>query len=142
MWTKTPYPEKVDWMYGMSHYHLQLNYFPKRLDKVIAPTDTRRRPDQRALENGDMKQAQAEKDRLEIRQRSIRKYNESKEIDPKPRYFEKWDNPSDKQMYWRYKGNYWEHDRKNKDWSNSYDIYSRELSEEVKAFEAAAVIPK
>lgn len=31
MWKKAPFPEKVTWMYGMSHYHLQLNYFPKRL---------------------------------------------------------------------------------------------------------------
>lgn len=45
MWTKKPYPEKVAWMYGMSHFHLQLNYFPKRLHNVVAPTDTRRRPD-------------------------------------------------------------------------------------------------
>lgn len=45
VWTKRPYPERVDWMYGMSHYHLQLNYFPKRLQAKIAPTDSRRRPD-------------------------------------------------------------------------------------------------
>jgi len=44
-----------------------MNYFPKRLEGVIAPTDTRRRPDQRALENGDMKLAAAEKERLEVR---------------------------------------------------------------------------
>jgi hypothetical protein len=54
-------------MYGMSHFSIQLNYFPKRLHNVVAPTDTRRRPDQRALENGDMKTAAAEKERLENR---------------------------------------------------------------------------
>jgi hypothetical protein len=42
-----------------------LNYFPKRLEKVIPPTDTRRRPDQRYLENGDMIMAAKEKERLE-----------------------------------------------------------------------------
>jgi hypothetical protein len=45
---------------------------------VVAPTDTRRRPDQRALENGDMKLATIEKDRLENRQRTFRKYHEAK----------------------------------------------------------------
>lgn len=90
-----PYPEKVDWMYGFSHFHLQMNYFPKRLDGVIAPTDTRRRPDQRALENGDMVTAAAEKDRLENRQRTFRKYYEANNIVPQPRYFKKWRNPSD-----------------------------------------------
>lgn len=31
VWTKVPYPEKSEWQYGMSHFHLQMNYFPKRL---------------------------------------------------------------------------------------------------------------
>ena len=65
VWRKTPYPEQADFMYGMSHFHLQMNYFPSWLGKVIAPTDTRRRPDQRALENGDMKTAGDHKDFLE-----------------------------------------------------------------------------
>ena len=42
----------------------------------MAPTDTRRRPDQRALENGDMKLATSEKNRLEEKQRAVRKYRE------------------------------------------------------------------
>ena len=62
---KNPYPEKWAYMYGMSHFCLQLNYFPSWLQKMVAPTDTRRRPDQRALENGDMILAAKEKDRLE-----------------------------------------------------------------------------
>lgn len=31
VWSKVPYPEKWAWMYGMSKFHLQMNYFPKRL---------------------------------------------------------------------------------------------------------------
>lgn len=84
-----------DHMYHMSKHALQVNYFPKRLQNVVAPTDTRRRPDQRALENGDMKTAGFEKDRLENRQRTFRKYNEARGIHPEPRYFKKWNNPSD-----------------------------------------------
>ena len=52
-------------MYGLSHFCLQLNYFPSWLQKTVAPTDTRRRPDQRHLENGEMNEAAKEKDRLE-----------------------------------------------------------------------------
>lgn len=63
--SKNPYPEKWAYMYGMSHFSLQLNYFPSWLQKTVAPTDSRRRPDQRALENGDMILAAKEKDRLE-----------------------------------------------------------------------------
>jgi hypothetical protein len=45
VWTKRPYPEQWESMYGMSHFSIQLNYFPKRLHNVVAPTDTRRRQD-------------------------------------------------------------------------------------------------
>jgi hypothetical protein len=44
---------------------MQLNYLPNFLKKVIPPTDTRLRPDQRALENGDVKFGNEEKRRLE-----------------------------------------------------------------------------
>ena len=62
VWTKNPYPEQCDFMYGMSHFSLQMNYFPSWLHNKVAPTDTRRRPDQRALENGDMMEAAVKKD--------------------------------------------------------------------------------
>lgn len=77
-------------MYGMSHFSLQLNYFPKRLHNVVAPTDTRRRTDQRALENGDMKTAAAEKDRLEQKQREVRRIKEELGIHHKAVFFEEW----------------------------------------------------
>jgi len=78
---------------------------------LIAPTDTRRRPDQRALENGDMKTASFEKDRLENRQRTFRKYNEAQGIKHVPRYFEEQFNERDNQKYWRYNQKYFEKDR-------------------------------
>jgi oxysterol-binding protein 1 len=78
---KSPYPEKWEYMYGFTHLLIQLNYLPNFLKRVIAPTDTRWRPDQRALENGDMKIAAYEKNRLEEKQRSVRKYKEKKNIE-------------------------------------------------------------
>jgi hypothetical protein len=65
LWTKTPYHEMADFMYGFTNFLINMNYFPKNLQDKIAPTDSRRRPDQRALEVGDFKLATAEKDRLE-----------------------------------------------------------------------------
>lgn len=62
IWRKDPYPEQAEMMYGMSHFSLQMNYFPQWLHNRVAPSDTRRRPDQRALENGDMKSAAEHKD--------------------------------------------------------------------------------
>ena len=124
LWTKRPYPEQWDWMYGMSHFCLQMNYFPSWLQNTVAPTDTRRRPDQRALENGDMQLATSCKDRLEGKQRAVRKHNETNNIEYKSSYFDTWYNPSDKQSYWVYNNKYFESDRPKQNWSRLQDIFS------------------
>jgi len=111
---------------------LQLNYFPRQFRKVIAPTDTRWRPDQRALEEGNMKLAADEKNRLEEKQRAVRKYNEKNNIEHKPFYFDEWKNPDDETLtYYRYNGKYWEEDRAKKDWSRLPDLYSDKLPAEI-----------
>lgn len=66
------------------------------MDKFLPPTDTRRRPDQRLLEVGDMIQASKEKDRLEVKQRKVRKHREENKIEYKPNYFKEWYNHQDK----------------------------------------------
>ena len=100
-------------MYGMSHFSLQMNYFPSWLHNKVAPTDTRRRPDQRALENGDMKLAGDHKDFLEQKQRAVRKYREENKLEHKAAYFEPWENPMDNQVYYMYNNKYFEHNRPN-----------------------------
>jgi hypothetical protein len=131
VWSKVPYPEKWAWMYGMSKFHLQMNYFPKRLWNQVAPTDTRRRTDQRALENGDMKLAAKEKERLENRQRTFRKYYEATGKHHEARYFTKYRNERDGQDYWRYNNRYFEQDRLHQDWAHLPDIFSNCFPEEV-----------
>ena len=111
-----------------------MNYFPKRLQNVVATTDTRRRQDQRALENGDMKTAALEKERLENRQRTFRKYNEALGKHHEPRYFTKYRNLNDDQDYWKYNNLYFEKDRLNQDWSSLPDIFSYDFSDEVKPY--------
>ena len=112
IWRKNPYHEKWDYMYGFSHFMIQVNYFPNFLKNVIAPTDTRWRPDQRALENGDMKVAAFEKNRLEEKQRAMRMYKEKNNIEHKTAYFEEWKNPEDNNMvYYKYNLSYFENDR-------------------------------
>ena len=110
-WQKRPYHELADRMYGMSHFMINANYFPKRLQSVVAPTDTRRRPDQRALEEGDMKLASSEKNRLEEKQRAIKRYREKFGVEPKQAYFYEKKNDLDGVNYWLYNGKYFEHDR-------------------------------
>ncbi|GJN23587.1 hypothetical protein PR202_gb11250 [Eleusine coracana subsp. coracana] len=81
----------------------------------LPPTDSRLRPDQRCLENGEYERANAEKLRLEQRQRQARKMQES---GWKPRWFAK-DKGTDT---YRYLGGYWE-SREKSSWDGCPDIF-------------------
>lgn len=73
---------------------------------------------------------------LEEKQRAVRRYNEHYKITTKPFYFEEWKNPDDPEgVYYRYNGQYFEKDRKEKDWSRLPDIFSDKLPPEVEEFE-------
>lgn len=52
-----------DWekIYRFSEFSLQLNNINNRLRRRLPPTDSRLRPDQRGLENGDLKEATYQK---------------------------------------------------------------------------------
>jgi len=58
-----------------------------------------------------MKLAGFEKNRLEEKQRAVRRYNEKNNINHRPIYFEEKFNPEDNQMYFMYNGTYFERDR-------------------------------
>jgi hypothetical protein len=106
------------------------------MKKYLAPTDSRLRPDQRALENGDLKLAAEVKNMLEEKQRAVRRYNEKHNIEHKPVYFDKWENPDHPgEVYYKYNGTYFEQDRKNLDWTRCPDIYSDQLPPAIKEFE-------
>jgi len=61
IWTANPMPPQSDSMYYFTYFTLQLNYLPPSLRSKLPPTDSRLRPDQRALENGDLVRAADEK---------------------------------------------------------------------------------
>ncbi|KAK6132373.1 hypothetical protein DH2020_033894 [Rehmannia glutinosa] len=83
----------------------------------LPPTDSRLRPDQRCLENGEYEKANAEKLRLEQRQRQARTMQER---GWKPRWFAK-DEGSDT---YRYIGGYWEA-REQGNWESCPDIFGQ-----------------
>ena len=60
-----PFPENFNMMYFFTNFTLQLNNLPEGLKEKLPPTDSRLRPDQRAVEEGDFDRAGAEKNRLE-----------------------------------------------------------------------------
>ncbi|KAF7663912.1 hypothetical protein LDENG_00195910 [Lucifuga dentata] len=72
IWRKNPLPEGAENMYYFSSLALTLN----EPEEGVAPTDSRQRPDQRLMEEGRWDDANAEKQRLEDKQRSTRRERE------------------------------------------------------------------
>ena len=104
-----------------------------RLKLKLPPTDSRLRTDQRYLENGDLKLANAEKQRLEEKQRRRRKRMEEAKQDHIPRYFVKEedkyaDDESANYISYRYVGDYWK-DRKEKNWEGMPDLFGPDAPE-------------
>lgn len=74
LWQSNPMPEKHDWQYYFTNFTMKLNNLPEKMRKKLPRSDSRLRPDQRALENFDIELATSEKHRLEEKQRAARKY--------------------------------------------------------------------
>ncbi len=70
------YREGAENMYYFSSLALTLNEF----EEGVAPTDSRRRPDQRLMEDGRWDEANAEKQRLEEKQRTTRREREREAV--------------------------------------------------------------
>ena len=128
MWTANPRPENSDWQYNFTKFTIMLNHLTEDLKKVLPRSDSRLRPDQRALENGQFELAAEEKHRLEEKQRAARKWrHENPGNDFKPKYFKSKVNPISNELYYAYgkEGecrDYWE-DRKNQDFAHMEDLY-------------------
>ncbi|XP_062333286.1 oxysterol-binding protein 1 isoform X3 [Osmerus eperlanus] len=72
LWKKNELPEGAETMYYFSTLALSLN----EAEEGIAPTDSRHRPDQRLMEDGRWDEANTEKQRLEEKQRIVRRERE------------------------------------------------------------------
>ncbi|XP_072456026.1 oxysterol-binding protein 2 isoform X2 [Notamacropus eugenii] len=129
LWKKYPLPENAENMYYFSELALILN----EPEEGVAPTDSRWRPDQRLMENGQWDEANSEKQRLEEKQRMIRRkrlelsshehLEEGKEEDLyKPMWFEKKMDPLTGEEAYIYKGGYWEA-KEEQNWSMCPDIF-------------------
>ncbi|XP_015718642.1 oxysterol-binding protein 1 [Coturnix japonica] len=128
LWKRNQLPKYAENMYYFSELALTLN----APESGTAPTDSRRRPDQRLMENGRWDEANAEKQRLEEKQRMARKRREAEAAratedgtlyDPyKPLWFERKKDPVTQELAHIYRGGYWESKEK-QDWSGCPDIF-------------------
>lgn len=64
---------------------------------------------------------------MEVKQRKVRKWRETNNLDYKPAYFVEELNPEDGLMYWKYNHKYFEQDRKSQDWSRLPDLFTEKL---------------
>lgn len=73
LWEAAPMPPNSAKYYGFTNFAMSLNEVTPDLQNILPPTDSRLRPDQRALEEGDVDTAENLKAQLEGRQRERRK---------------------------------------------------------------------
>ncbi|XP_023282967.1 oxysterol-binding protein-related protein 1-like [Seriola lalandi dorsalis] len=125
IWRITPRPDNSAKFYAFSTFAMQLNELEKSMEGVMPHTDSRLRPDIRAMENGDIDLASAEKKRLEEKQRMARK-NRTKSTEEwktrnaalGPRWFQQGPNPHNKAQDWLYLKGYWD-----RNYTHLPDIY-------------------
>lgn len=115
-------PATTERQYGFGYFTCNLNYCDDEMLRYLPPTDCRRRPDQRFMEEGDYDRAAEEKHRLEEKQRTIRKQKEAMGIEYKPRYFEQVDDQYSGEKMYQFNNIYWEK-RKNLDYADLPDLF-------------------
>uniref|UniRef100_A0A669EME1 Oxysterol-binding protein n=1 Tax=Oreochromis niloticus TaxID=8128 RepID=A0A669EME1_ORENI len=141
LWRRNPLPDGAETMYYFTALALTLN----ELEDGVAPTDSRRRPDQRLMEEGRWDEANAEKQRLEEKQRSARREREREAAsqrtstvdedsltDPSLKsaphdnylalWFERCEDPITGEEIHIYKGGYWEAKERGS-WENCPNIF-------------------
>lgn len=95
VWEAGPLVDNAAKNWGFTTFAAVLNQLSPNDKMVLPPTDSRLRPDQRALEDGNLDEAEALKARLEERQRARRKVLETHGTDWQPRFFDRVETEGD-----------------------------------------------
>ncbi|XP_033831043.1 oxysterol-binding protein-related protein 3-like [Periophthalmus magnuspinnatus] len=106
LWRANPMPEEHEQYYGFTQFAVELNELDPALKPLLPPTDTRFRPDQRLLEEGNTEGAEEQKQRIEQLQRERRKVLQDNNMKHQPRFFKKSRNDT-----WVSNNSYWEQRR-------------------------------
>lgn len=128
IWTVNSLPERADKMYNFTRLTIELN----EPEEGVCPTDCRLRPDQRLMEQTLWDEANAEKLRLEEKQRAVRRVREQEAEEAaangeeyrsyEPIWFRKQLDPFTNQQLYTYTREYWQC-KEEQDWSRCPDIY-------------------
>ncbi|KAI5087243.1 oxysterol binding protein-like 3a isoform X1, partial [Silurus meridionalis] len=87
IWRTNPMPEDYEQYYGFTQFTVELNELNESMKSFLPPTDTRFRPDQRLLEEGDIAGAEEQKERIESVQRERRRILQESNMTHTPRFF-------------------------------------------------------
>merc|ERR1719348_1157370 len=115
IWRPGSLPDDSQLYYGFSRFAMELNELMPTETASIPPTDVRWRPDQRALENGKIGEAESIKLGVEQAQRDRRKLRENGEMPPFcPLWFDEVADDEDDEKEaaapeggWVFNGKYW-----------------------------------
>lgn len=112
IWSAGPLVPNAAKHYGLTPFAASLNEITPIEQGKLPPTDSRLRPDQRALEDGDVDRAEKVKVELEEAQRARRREMEAKGESWTPRWFTRVDDgDEDGEVVWRLKSGkdgYWD----------------------------------
>uniref|UniRef100_A0A3P9QCM3 Oxysterol-binding protein n=1 Tax=Poecilia reticulata TaxID=8081 RepID=A0A3P9QCM3_POERE len=106
IWRANPMPVEQEQYYGFTQFAVELNELDSSLRPLLPPTDTRFRPDQRLLEEGNIDGAEEQKQRIEQLQRERRRVLQDNSMVHQPRFFKK-----SKDDTWVSNNTYWEQRR-------------------------------
>ena len=93
--------------FNLTPFVVTLNDINDKLRPVVAPTDTRLRPDQRAMEDGAYDFAATEKNRVEEKQRATRRKREERGEEFVPKWFTKTRDATTGEEFWDFNHQYW-----------------------------------
>ncbi|KAJ5152899.1 Oxysterol-binding protein [Penicillium canariense] len=125
IWTAGPLVPNAPKHYGLTAFAAALNEITPIENSHLPPTDSRLRPDQRALEEGDLDRAEEIKVQLEEGQRARRREMEAAGESWTPRWFTRVSDDSDGEAAWRLKGGkdgYWD-ERAKGSWSGVVPVF-------------------
>ncbi|KAI5367804.1 Putative oxysterol-binding protein [Septoria linicola] len=94
--------------FNLTPFVVTLNDLPEKLKPLVAPTDSRLRPDQRAMEDAEYDFAATEKTRVEEGQRARRRVREAKGEEFVPRWFVRAKHPVTGEEFWKFNHEYWQ----------------------------------
>ncbi|KAJ8255878.1 hypothetical protein COCON_G00197420 [Conger conger] len=107
VWRPGSMPPGCELYYGFTRFAIELNELCPEIKDLLPPTDSRFRPDQRYLEEGQVELAASEKQRMEDLQRGRRRYLEENGLMHQPRFFRKVIDAHQRER-WVSNNTYWE----------------------------------